>query len=111
MMSSPLVPPPTGRLGLVEFVEPAVCEVLHERVGVDLGMLRTAISLTDDLALDSLDMLEVVIDLESAFAIVVPEREIDRVRSVGDLVRVVAKYVWERDHPEPFEPIQIQTAA
>ena len=107
MRHTPHVPPPTGRLGLLEFVEPTVHAIVSERLGVAADLLARRVSLVDDLAVDSLDLLELVIDLESAFAIVIPEREVDRVHTIADLAELVAKYVWERAHPEPFGPRRI----
>ena len=98
------VPPTTRRLGLVAHVAPTVYAVLDERLDIGLELLGPHVVLGDDLAVHPLDLLEVVIDLESAFAICVPEREIDHLRTVADLVHVIAKYVWERDHPEPYRP-------
>ncbi|HXJ35531.1 MAG TPA: acyl carrier protein [Candidatus Eisenbacteria bacterium] len=95
----PLVPPPTGRLGLFEFVEPVVRSALADHLGVEEILLAPDVSLTGDLAADSLDLLDVVIDLEERLAIAVPERDIDRVRSVSDLVHVVVTHLWNRDHP------------
>jgi len=92
----------SSRLRLVAQVAPTVYAALDERLGIGPELLGPLVFLGDDLAIDSLDLLELVIDLESAFAICVPEREIDRLRTVADLVHVVAKYVWERDHPEPY---------
>jgi acyl carrier protein len=107
-VESPLVTPPTalptrpGRFGLVAAVAPTVYALLTDRLGVGPELLGPHVALGADLAVDSLDLLEVVIELESAFGIVVPERELDRLRTVADLVHVIAKYRWERDHPEPF---------
>jgi acyl carrier protein len=92
-----------GRLGLVASVAPTVYGLLHDRLGVSPQLLGPHVALGDDLAVDSLDVLDLMIDLESAFGIVVPEREIDRLRTAADLVHTIAKFVWERDHPEPFE--------
>jgi acyl carrier protein len=92
-----------GRLGVVASVAPTVYGLLHDRLGVGPELLGPHVALGDDLAVDSLDVLELVIELESAFGVVLPEREIDRMRTVADLVHTLAKYVWERDHPEPFE--------
>lgn len=94
--------PPSRRSGLLERIAPAVRAVVGERLGVAADVLARPASLAEDLAVDSLDLLELVIDLESAFAICIPEREVDRVRTVADLTELVAKYVWERDHPVPF---------
>ena len=104
MTGSTLPPLPThrGRYGLVAAVAPTVYALLTDRLGVSPELVGPHVALGDDLAFDSLDLLEVVIELESAFGIVIPEREIDRLRTVADLVHVIAKYRWERDHPEPF---------
>jgi acyl carrier protein len=96
------VPPSLGRIGLVAHVTPTVHAVLEDRLGVSPALIGPYVALGDDLAIDSLDLLDAVIDLESVFQIHVPERDIDRLQTVADLVHVVAKYVWERDHPEPF---------
>ncbi len=96
------VPATPGRMGVVALVAPSVHGILQDRLGIAPELLGAHVMLGDDLALDSLDLLEVVIDLESAFGIVVPEQAVDRVRTVADLIHVVAKYLWERDHPEPF---------
>ena len=100
-----VVPPTIGRLGLVALVTPTVHAILDERVGVSPAFLSPNVALGDDLGVDLLDLLELVIDLESVFGIVVPEHDIDRVRTVADLIRVVARYLWERDHAEPWRPL------
>ena len=89
-------------MGVLALVTPGVYGILTDRLGIGPELLGPQAMLGDDLAIDSLDLLEVVLDCESAFGIVVPEREVDRIRSVTDLVHVVAKYVWERDSPVPF---------
>jgi acyl carrier protein len=96
------IPASLGRYGLIAFVAPTVHQLLDDRLGVSPELLGPYVALGDDLAVDSLDVLEIVVELESVFGIVVPEREVDRTRTVADLVHVVAKYLWERDHPEPF---------
>jgi acyl carrier protein len=106
MMRRPLTPPPTGRLGLYEFVEPVVQAVLADRLGIDTSKLTFSVSLSDDLAVDSLDLLEVVIDLEGRFAVNVPEHEIDRVRTLADLVSVLVARLWRRDHPSLDRPVR-----
>ena len=99
-----LVPPTAGRLGMVAYVTPTVYAVLDKRLDIGPELLGPHVLLGDDLAINPLDLLGAVIELESAFTICVPEREIDHLRTVADLVHVIAKYVWERDHPEPYRP-------
>lgn len=89
----------SGRRPLHEIVEPVVRAALAHRLGVELAWLSPAVSLRDDLAADPLNLLEVVIEIEATLAIHVPEWEIERVRTVADLVRIAAAHLWERDHP------------
>jgi acyl carrier protein len=99
-----VVPTTLSRLGLVAYVTPTVHAILDERLGVSPAFLGSETSLLDDLAADRARLADVVVDLESVFGIVVAESEIDRVRTVSDLVRVVARYLWERDRAEPWRP-------
>jgi acyl carrier protein len=99
-----VVPTTLSRLGLVAYVTPTVHAILDERLGVSPALLGSETSFRDDLAADRVRLADVVIDLESVFGIVVAESEIDRVATVSDLVRVVARYLWERDRAEPWRP-------
>jgi len=92
-------------------VEPRVRRVVAERLGVDPGELAPEVSLTDDLAADSLDLLDLAIGLEDELAISVPESSMDSVRTYGQLVAVVqdrarerrADAAWlERNRTPPF---------
>src|SRR5262245_57744494 len=75
---------------MVPVVEPCVRRVVEETLGVSADELRPEVSLTDDLAADSLDLVEVALGLERALGIVVPERLLEEVRTYGDLVRATA---------------------
>ena len=72
-----------------EPVEPRVRRVVAEHLGVDLEELGPAVSLTDDLAADSLDMLELAIALEGQLGIAIPESLIDDLHRYGDLVDMI----------------------
>jgi len=69
-----------------EFVEPHVRRLVVEHLGVGVEELVADVSLRDDLAADSLDLVELSMALEGEFAIVVPERILDEVRTYGDLI-------------------------
>lgn len=97
---------PAGRLGLEEYVEPRVRRVVAEQLGVEAHDLVASVSLRDDLAADSLDLLEVAIALEGAFGIRIPERFLELVGTYDDLVavvldRIAAMQRAEAPHAEP----------
>jgi len=60
-------------------------------VGVE--ELVPGVSLREDLAADSLDLVELAMVLEGEFAIVVPERILDEVRTYGDLIHATGLLV------------------
>jgi acyl carrier protein len=79
----------TGSQDVWRRVEPRVRLVVAEHLGVSADALGPAVSLGDGLAADSLDMLELVVALESEFGIAVPERAIGLLRTYDDLVALV----------------------
>lgn len=91
---------PAGRLGLEEYVEPRVRGVVAERLGIEAQELVSSVSLRDDLAADSLDLLEVAIALEGAFGIRIPERYLDLIRTYDDVVAVVLDRIAARQRAE-----------
>ena len=77
-------------------VEPRLRRVVADHLGVALEDLTPEVSLTDDLAADSLDLLELAVALEEDLGFTVPERVLSDVRTYGDLVRATAMLAPER---------------
>ncbi len=75
--------------GLQAAVEPRMRRLVADQLGVDVEELVPEVSLTDELAADSLDLLELTLVIESEFAIAVPERRINEIRTYRDLVDTV----------------------
>jgi acyl carrier protein len=87
-----------------EFVEPRVRRVVAEYLGVEAEDLTPSVSLIDELAADSLDLVELAIALEADFGIVLPESAIDDLRTYGDLVDTVKALTRERREIEAVPP-------
>lgn len=73
-------------------LENDVIEIIKQQVGVDRSVNLTD-SLTADLDFDELDHIEVILELEDGFDIVISDEEGDesRLRTVADVVALVAK--------------------
>lgn len=71
---------------MFQHVEPRVRRLVADHLGVDLEDLQPQVSLVDDLAVDSLDLIELAIVLEGDLGVSIPERLIETVRTYGDLV-------------------------
>jgi acyl carrier protein len=78
------------------WVEPRVRRVVADSLGVTLEDLTAEVSLADDLAADSLDVLELALVLEEEFGFPLPERVLSDVRSYGDLVSATVMLARER---------------
>src|SRR5439155_24915220 len=78
-----------GRWGLDVLVEPSVRRLVAEHLGVGAEELVSHVSLRDDLAADSLDLIELAAALEGEVAVVMPERHLDGVHTYSDLVRAI----------------------
>jgi len=85
---------------MFEFVESRVRRVVAEQLGVGTDELRTDVSLTDDLAADSLDLLELALAIEQDLGITIPESTIDDVRTYGDLVTTAQALTRQRRDQE-----------
>jgi len=70
-----------------ELLEPRLRRIVADLLGVDPEALAPQVSLIDDLAADSLDLVEVALEIESHLGIEIPERTIAKIRTYGELVQ------------------------
>src|SRR5262249_1882304 len=84
---SPVHPEEGGPDMMPQSVEPEIRRVVAERLGVGQEELTPEVSLFDDLAVDSLDMVELELALEDEFGIPpVPEHVLGAVRTYQQVV-------------------------
>jgi acyl carrier protein len=81
-------------------IEPRVRRLVADRLGVSAEDLIPEASLADELAVDSLDLLEIAIAVEADLGITVAEHALADVHSYADLVNLVASLVEETRRPD-----------
>ncbi len=69
-----------------EEVADAVREVFNTALKIEPEKLKPDTKLVDDLSLDSLDMVEVVYELEDRFDVQIPENRIESIRTFQQVV-------------------------
>jgi acyl carrier protein len=57
-----------------------------EKLGVEAGEVTLNASFVDDLGADSLDLVELVMEFESAFDMQIPDEDAEKIRRVQDAV-------------------------
>jgi acyl carrier protein len=73
-------------------IEPRMRRVVADHLGVGPEELTPEVSLVDQLAVDSLDLLDLTLALESELGVILPESTLERVRTYGDLVAAASAY-------------------
>lgn len=64
-------------------------KILVESANVDADKITMEASLKDDLAIDSLDSVELILDLETEFDVKIEDEEIPTLVTVGDIVKLL----------------------
>tara|TARA_Y100001949_G_C15808954_1_gene252589 strand:- start:2 stop:235 length:234 start_codon:yes stop_codon:yes gene_type:complete len=63
-----------------------VKEVIMDKLGVDEDKINVEASFVDDLGADSLDTVELIMQLEEEFGMEIPDEEAEKLTTVGSAV-------------------------
>lgn len=75
-----------------------VRDILCEQLDIESDEVTAEASILDDLGADSLDVVDLVMNLEEAFDTEIPDEDIEQLKTVGDVVRYIDEHM-----PEPEE--------
>jgi len=81
----------------VKEVEAKIKEIIVEQLSVDESEVTPDASFIDDLGADSLDIVELVMAIEEAFDIEIPDEDAEKIRTVKDAIEYVARKVQEKE--------------
>ena len=84
-------------------IEQQVQAAIATVAGVETGTLTPDTDLVADLALDSLAMYELVIELEERYGLRISDEDLDRIRYVADIVEYISRSV---EPPAPEYPVR-----
>lgn len=63
--------------------------IIVDKFGVEEQEVTPEANFTTDLGADSLDTVELIVDLEKAFDIQFPQEEVENVKTVGDAIAYI----------------------
>jgi acyl carrier protein len=70
-----------------------IVDIIANQLGVDKEMVTPEANVVDDLGADSLDVVELVMALEEAFDLEIPDDEAEKIRTVKDILEYLGKTV------------------
>lgn len=70
-------------------------KIISEQLGIDSDEIKLESSFIDDLGADSLDIVELIMALETEFDIEIPDEEAEKVKTVGDVVEYIKAHTEE----------------
>jgi acyl carrier protein len=73
----------------MENIEVRVKKIIAEQLGVNEAEIKTESSFVDDLGADSLDTVELVMELEEEFDITIPDDAAEKIQTVGQAVQYI----------------------
>lgn len=69
-----------------------ICELLAEKFDADASAMTMETSIKDDLNADSLDVVELMMDLEDNFGIKISDEEAMNLSTIGDIVKYIDEH-------------------
>ena len=66
-------------------------KIIVDRLGVDESKITENSSFIDDLGADSLDIIDLVMALEEEFGIEIPDEDVEKIKTFGDVLKYLNK--------------------
>lgn len=74
---------------MADNVEERVIKIIADQLEVPADKIVPAASFTEDLKADSLAIVELVLALEEAFKIEIPDEDTEKIKTVGDAINYI----------------------
>lgn len=74
-----------------EEIRAALADIVNEVAGIPAEDVQLDKSFSDDLDVDSLSMVEVVVEAEEKFGVTIPDDEVKNLKTVGDAVAYIER--------------------
>jgi acyl carrier protein len=72
-------------------VEQRVIEIVCESLGVNKEQVNRSTKFIDDIGADSLDIVELIMELEEEFEINIPDDQAEKIKTVGEAIEYIER--------------------
>lgn len=69
-----------------------VAGMLAEQLGIDVASIKPESRLVEDLKADSLDVVAMVMEMESEYDIQIPDEDLPKLKTVADAVKYIEEH-------------------
>lgn len=69
-----------------------IAKIVSERLGVDESQVKPEATFKDDLGADSLDVVELVMELEDEFDLEISDEDAEKISTVGDVIEYIESH-------------------
>ncbi len=70
-------------------VSDQIKQIIHEKLGIEIEKLTNRTDFKDDLGVDSLDLIDLRLEIEKRFSVNMPEEIAENLKTVGSLIEFV----------------------
>ena len=64
-------------------------EIIADQLDADAESIKMESSITEDLHADSLDVVDLIMTIESEFGLEFPDSDVEAIKTVGDIVKYI----------------------
>lgn len=87
---------PLGEEETVPSVEERVIDIVCENLGVSKEQVTRSTSFQEDMGADSLDIVELVMELEEEFEITIPDDQAEKIKTVGEAIDYIDREIGKK---------------
>jgi len=77
-------------------IEVKVIEIVSKQLGVAKEKITRQSSFVNDLGADSLDTVELVMEIEDAFTLSIPDESAEKIQTVGDAIKYIEDHLRDK---------------
>lgn len=77
-------------------VKDRVIEIVCENLGVNKEQVTEKTSFIEDVGADSLDIVELIMELEEEFEINIPDEQAEKIKTVGEAIEYIEREIAKK---------------
>jgi len=77
-------------------IEGKIFDIVAKQLNIERGNIKRESSFVNDLGADSLDTVELVMEIEESFSVSIPDEDAQKMQTVGDSIEYIEKRLNEQ---------------